>query len=307
MSIQHFQNLSGKRTKLVLSEPEKFTCTEKVDGSNFVFGVTGGKLWAARKTSVETFFSPDDWPNQMWAQNFRLAHRAIQQMLPEITRQHSDDFVARCELLTSVYPNTIKYSNEGSHIIIYDGPTFGPLTTDIEDVLMTSLDGIRSVTMGHRDSYTLSNLPMADISLVELVAGNQSLSKEELSSLLIEKLASRKSIYGDTRPEGWVFKHSDGWAFKVVDTGWFTRANFRNYALRRKIFRTPRYASDSIMDTYEQNVLVVGDSNARSIAVYQLLMLRTEYMNDAGTSTISSWVHERNLETFASTLMELHC
>jgi hypothetical protein len=304
MSIKHFHALSEKRRNIFLSEPENFKCSEKLDGSNFIFGMTDDSLWAARKNLSEKFYSSSEWPDQMWAQNFKFTHMALENMRDDIKCSKTGDFVAYCEILSPRYPNTILYGEHGTQLVVYNGPQLLTGYTSFPIELLTSFDGRTIKRIQTIETTKLLGEKTSGLSATSIAKSLDGLSFDDQLLQIRGMLRQSTSVYNTARPEGFVLTHTDGWSFKLVDTEWFTEMNTRNYELRRKLFRTPRNTSNSVMDQFTRNTNQgMALSEAAAIAIAQLDQILEDYqkVDDA----IEGHVHQRNLDATASLYHQL--
>lgn len=306
MSIKHFRDLSAKRKRIFFDHPEDFIVQEKVDGSQFIFGLTDGKLWTARKTTAEKFYKPEDWPEQMWAQNFRVAHTALynRNMIDRLRSRVGENFEAHCELLSSRFPNTIIYDSTTSYMVVYN-MEFPAITTTGEYDLRTSTNGKDIVAELHKFQFHIRSLGSYPLRIHELARLTSQAPEDEQYDTMLNFLSPHFSEFGFTRPEGFVFKHKDGWMFKAVNIEKFTRLNQANYEFRKKLFKTPGQRTDSLMDVYTRDINSgMEHQEAAAKALRALDAIRELYFNNDVTTAVSH-VHVRNVEAMASLYEQL--
>lgn len=309
MSIKHFHALSEKRKRIFVDHPHEFSVKEKVDGSNLLFGAKDGKLWTARKNENEKFFEADEWPNQMWAQNFKLAHLGLEGSFNSLCETAGLNWTARAELVCTLYPNTILYSSPLSYILVFDGPNFNTTYSSVRAQVQTSANGKDPHHENQEIEYCLQSMPYESIDLFQITeVMKEMVDPIERSAYLVERLCNDyvTSRYDcNVRPEGYVVTHIDGWSFKVVDTTWFTALNTQNYAFRKQLFKTPQQKTDSVMDVYTRHLTAGVDSQqAKANAILRLDAIRESYFQGE-MNGVSNHIHRRNIESLASLYQQL--
>ena len=317
MSISHFSDLSKKRQQIFIDNTEDFTVEEKIDGSNFRFKLDFEFPWACRKTSNgAVYHTPDDWGTDMWVTGFRVAHQLMSNSLA-----HFKDFVhigelypfgstLNTELLFVDSPNTLIYGTETSAIIIYepyrDSSFCMHIPVQLDNVPYT-IDGhdikyekksYEFVVMNNRKAEPLIN----DLQIAKTGIKFDAESIEEyLMKHWVQNYHSEYTMDRvQTRAEGLVFKHKDGWCFKLVDREWFTKKNKENYVLRNTLFKSPRGVRSSFMDRFWNDVK--SGSDAKTVA--------TSYLNELDDILVDYWtnqyskydshIHLANLRALAS-------
>lgn len=318
MSIPHFSALSSKRRNEVISNPERFSIQEKIDGTNFTIGAHDGNIWVGRKNGKEKYFAVSDWPVMFWTTQFRHAHTAANNMKDELLASYGNDFITHCELLTDSWPNTITYfQNENNlplhcqgAIVVYDvevSSKMGAIKSATDSVLRDVPHTNDGATTEFYESQTTSWLitPLDNIDATQAIevlreAANIADVDEQNEMLLERLIRSQVSQFGAPTIEGLVFKHIEqGWSFKLVDRIAFTQLNTSNYETRRKMFRTPGRKTNSISDVYDRNILSgMNEREAKAIAFQSTSTLLQQYMADPTSKSLHS--HTRNLESFAS-------
>jgi len=293
---------------------------EKIDGSNFIVGMTDGQLWTSRKSGTQRYYDIDDWPNLPWTRQFRAVHwtcSEIFKMRKSLGTAPTDDFVLNCEILSRDYPNTVKYY----HSIKSKHPGTDHLTlvafdaTEDHDWLVQSSAGACISSMSTQDGISLTAYQYAfDIFVTTLAtkwcvhaAGDlDDRTVEEQERLLLDLylVPLERGQFSADRIEGLVFKHiTDGWMVKLVDRADFTARNKDNNSFNTQIFRTPRRLSNSVADQLERDLfdgmetrkaVDIARSRAYSILENYLANPSTEYSR-----------HMRNMEAMASFLTEL--
>lgn len=319
MSIKHFANLSQKRRTEFLEHPERFKYQEKIDGSNFIVGMTDGQLWTSRKSGTQRYYDVDEWPIMPWTKQFRAVHWTCSEIFKMRTRlgnAPTDDFVLNCEILSRNYPNTVKYyfsTNEASltdnlKLVAFDA-------SEEHDWLIRSSAGAGMPAMSTQDGISLVEYRYTfDIFVTTLdtmdcvhsagdIAGE---TVEEQEQKLLDRyyVSTHRGQFFADRIEGWVFKHvTDGWMVKLVDREDFTARNKINNSFNTQIFRTPRRLSNSVADQLERDLLGGMETRkAVDLARSRAYAVLKQYLDNPATDYSR---HIRNMEAMASFLTEL--
>lgn len=320
MSIKHFANLSQKRRTEFLDHPERFKCQEKIDGSNFIVGMTDGRLWTSRKSGTQRYYELDDWPNLPWTRQFRAAHwtcSEIFKMRKSLGTAPTDDFVLNCEILSRDYPNTVKYYHSISSnnpksdhltLVVFDNP-------EDHDWLVQSSAGASVPSMSTQDGISLAECQYTfDIFVTALATkwcihsadllDDRTVEEQERALLDLYMVPLDKGQFSADRIEGLVFRHiTDGWMVKLVDRADFTARNKANNNFTPKLFRTPRRLSNSVADQLERDLFDgVEQRKAVDLARSRAYKVFAEYLKDPDTCYSR---HVRNMEAMASFLTEL--
>jgi hypothetical protein len=322
MSIPHFSSLSAKRKQFVFDHFDEFQVQEKIDGSYLKFKNDTGFYWATRKGSNSPIYkSPDEWGADFWVTGFRAAHTALIQSLPAF---HDNYFnwgplypsgvLLELEVVFADTPNTIFYSDK-NHLIIHTpvGQFAYALTQTVtlSDVPVTD-DGYTIKRISKTYDFEITNLAYHDnITMLGsgLIKRGFINNVDELEQGLLHHVQTSLSVLsgaGAARMEGLVFKHQDGWMFKIVDKQWFTEANKQNYAFRNTLFKSPRGFRNSLMDRFYDMLAKGTDAKiAASEALKQLDVEHQLYMK-WDHSRLEAFVHKRNLEALASIRAQLN-
>jgi hypothetical protein len=320
MSIPHFSDLSKKRQQIFIENLNDFTVEEKIDGSNFRFKLDFEFPWACRKTSNNVYHTPEDWGNDMWVTGFRAAHKLMTENM-----HHLKDFAGigeiypfgstlNSELLFVDSPNTLIYGKHTSSLIIYEPfrkESFCMCATvNLSDVPYTT-DGYEIKHTGRSYEFAVMNTVLADDVLEDLKYDFEGPETAEAVHDFILKnyVQDYPSDYTNdgvfTPIEGLVFKHKDGWMFKVVDRDWFTAKNKQNYILRNSLFKSPRGHRKSLMDLFWDEIK--SGSDAKTVATKYLVKLDV-ILNEYWLNLYMKYedhIHMANLRALASLRSEL--
>lgn len=302
MSILHFNKQSLKRQQLFLSNPEEFTCQEKIDGTNFAIDIDDGivSIEHGRYSILEL----SGWDNNFWTANYREAHSLIVQIKDQLIAAYGRNASIRSEILSVNYPNTLQYDNDINRIVIFKPLDVHFETDGVVDQFTypATKDGVTTTYNTRTSTWKVSTLPT--IAQTEWIDFVRNLTDNHYEEMLNHMVRNRRSMFGDTNVEGLVFTHRDGWMFKIVDREFFTARNTNNQALRRKLFRSSYMRDMTVMDIH-----TIDSRTDRVTASYTALQsinrLFDEYMADT-TKTLDAWVHSRNLEAVASLRNQLN-
>lgn len=325
MSIKHFANLSQKRLTEFLEHPERFTYQEKLDGSNFLVGSTDGKIWTSRKNGKDRYYSPDEWPKQPWANQFRIAHLLVDMVWKFYTGftvlgDTIPDTLYECEILSTNRGNTVRYFDRHSYAW-FDSIKLVIFNITLEDDKFDWLNRASAASSTveiytTNDGFTvIHSTTTCGMGIGELQTKNHILTPDLFEGLTLEEqekvlldtfVRGNQGDYQADQIEGVVFKHTtDNWLFKVVDRADFTARNKANNSFTSQLFRTPRRLSNSVADQLERDLssgmnvsLAVNLARSRAHKVY------ADYLETLDLS-IGFHRHMRNMEAMASFLTEL--
>jgi hypothetical protein len=327
MGIPHFSALSDKRKKVFLEHPEDFIYQEKVDGSNLKFKLDESFPWAMRKTvNGKVYTKPDDWGTDFWVTGFRAAHQAminVRHMLVKpymLGSPYNGGEILDMELLFADSPNTIVYSEDHNTIVIFSPPGATSFVTGtyvtLNDVPSTT-DGFTIQRSSKEYEFTIVSLdknPVDELEIEEFSIFDKArqMPLQWVGDFLVDKLANDTSSFSGVnlatpaRMEGLVFKHKDGWMFKLVDKKWFTAQNTKNYEVRHWLFKSPRGHKNSVMDSFWA---YRANGHSVDVAVTMALKRLDEkwgFYHPAMQGTQEPHIHLRNLESFASIRHQLY-
>lgn len=307
MSIPHFKNLSAKRKDVFINHIDEFTFQEKLDGTNLIFGRTEGRFWTARKNTKEKFYSPEEWGDKLWVQNFVSAHKGLETVERQLVIQLGEEFVCHAEILSDIYPNTIKYYPPGSisQIVIFNHKLMHDIHThckvNIRSAASDAIEIEESIVNFVWEIKSLKSRPAGEFANT---IRNCAELGDEMDLMIEAMLTTRISDYGHSACpiEGLVFTHQDGWMTKVVSP-WFQERNREQYEFRRKLFKTPGAKSDSLIDQYTRDLNNgLPEDQAKLQAFMRLMIIREEYLEGDHPSGLTHW---RNLDALASLYHEL--
>jgi hypothetical protein len=322
MSIPHFSDLSKKRQQIFINNLDDFTVEEKLDGSNFRFKLDYEFPWACRKTSSKVYHTPEDWGTDMWVTGFRAAHKVMTDNM-----DHFKNFARagelypfgstlNSELLFVDSPNTLVYGKYTSSLVIYEPQNESEFcmfaSVQLSDVPFT-VDGCEIKYSTKSYEFAIMNNPASkDVisSLKTIDPFFEPLTAEFVNDYILENFVrdypsdfTNDGLY--TPIEGLVFKHKDGWMFKVVDREWFTAKNKENYIFRNGLFKSPRGYRKSFMDCFWNDI--EAGSDAKSLASKYLVKLDV-ILNEYWLNMYQNYeqhIHEANLRALASIRKEM--
>ena len=303
MSIQHFNQLSRKRQRAFRNNPEQFTCQEKIDGTYLNIQCEKGAI--SSKHNKKVYRNLADWEINFWTSQYREAHLLALVCKADLIAQYGNDFDLHCEILSPLYPNTVKYDTDVNRLVIFkpDDVTFRTTGHVANFTYPTTTDGVTTTTHTRSADWEIISLPEIPRNQWENLV--QSLHPDFMYETMIERLVQpRQSMFGAGKIEGLVFRHESGWQFKLVDRDAFTARNTRNQALRHKLFRSPFMRDRTIMDQYIEDSLV--DVTQAAIKAQQAVnTLFEEYKADPSNDELDDWVKSKNLEAIASVRNQL--
>lgn len=302
MSILHYDKLSQKRKYTFLHNPEQFTCQEKVDGTGLQIDIEGGEI--SIRQGRYNVYRLDGWDYNFWTTDYREAHQFITQNHDELLRAYGEYAEIKAEILSVNHPNTIQYDQSVNRILVFSPYDNIDIYGQVVNFKYPSTeDGITTTDQYRTTDWHMQTLP--SIPQEEWVDVIHNLVDYEYDHLLNLLVRNRVSLFGKTRIEGLVFRHSDGWQFKLVDRQYFTDLNNRNQELRRKLFRSSYQRDMTVMDIHTQESRI--DSLAASKkALVSIDRLFNAYLADPNTQDIDPWVHARNLEAVVSLRNQLN-
>lgn len=119
--IAHVEDLPIKKFVDCVTNLNKFVATEKVDGSELVFGFDDrGKFYTTREhKSGKRYYSENTWPKQFWTTSFRSAHKALESVQNVLKLLMNPGDSVEIEVLFGPQPNTVPYNRDGVNRIIF--------------------------------------------------------------------------------------------------------------------------------------------------------------------------------------------
>lgn len=116
--IEHIEALPLKDFIDAVRKLSKFTVTEKLDGSNLIFGIDmKGKLYTSREAkSGGRFYSVNDYSDRAAENGMKSVHAALEKALPKLKQVLKNGDKVEVELLFGRQPNAIVY---GSNYIAF--------------------------------------------------------------------------------------------------------------------------------------------------------------------------------------------
>lgn len=118
-SIPHIEDLSVKKFIDVLQNLHEYEITEKVDGSQILFGIDEYGFYTSRETKGGgRVYTVEAYPNTFVSSYMRAAHLALESVLPILEESGlSVGDQVEAEVLFGELPNAIPYSPNVNHII----------------------------------------------------------------------------------------------------------------------------------------------------------------------------------------------
>jgi hypothetical protein len=323
MGIPHFSALSDRRKKIALDHIEDFQVQEKLDGSYLKIKNDEAFPWAVRKggKNAPIYTCPDEWGTDFWTRGFRASHAAFIEALPRINYPHwnyPDAFyppgvMLEMEMLFSDTPNTIDYGPI-NRLIIHTPVALAAYhfstSIELDDVPYTD-DGYTIKRTRKRYEYDITNLDFLD-GMIPHLKGEMNMgyitTVDDLEHEILHMVQTNCSNFSPghfMRMEGMIFKHKDGWMFKVVDRNWFTEQNKKNYAFRNGLFRSPKGIKNSLMDRFYA-AAANGDPKVAAWNSLKELDVEFKLYHDWDRHNYQPNTHLRNLESLASLRAQLN-
>ena len=111
MGIKHLEDLSVDDFVKAMTDLDSFTVTEKVDGSNLVFGFdSDGRFYTSREhKGGKRYYGEGEYQKAFWTTSFRSAHAFLQQNKETLYEVMGDNSAIEAEILYGRVPNTIPY------------------------------------------------------------------------------------------------------------------------------------------------------------------------------------------------------
>lgn len=296
MSILHFDKLSHKRQQLFLEHPDQFTCQEKVDGTGFQIDIEEGEI--SIRQGRYNVHSLSGWDTNFWTTDYREAHTFVTQIADKLVEHYGRNAEVKAEVLSVNHPNTLQYDQQVNRIVVFSphGSFYQEGTVENFEYPSTD-DGIKSSLKKRTTDWQMLDLKtIPESEWIDIVRG---LANDPYETMLDKLVRNRISMFGTTKVEGLVFRHIDGWQFKLVDRAFFTKLNTSNQGLRRKLFRSPYQRDMTVMDVHTRESLQ-DSAKASLVALESIHKLFEEYKVDPNTAKLDAWVHSRNLEAVMS-------
>lgn len=113
--IKHIEDLEIDQFIKTLRDIDEYDITEKLDGSNLIFGLKNSKLYTVRKNQAP-IFSADDYPKTFATNYMRAAHMALESIIEDL-REFGSDYEIETEVLYGSLPNAIRYTKDLNWIV----------------------------------------------------------------------------------------------------------------------------------------------------------------------------------------------
>jgi hypothetical protein len=269
--MKHIEDLTKDQMLHIASNLSKMRVTEKIDGSNLVFGFDDdGQLYTSRlnKGRVERYYDPSDYENIPVNNTFKAAHAvlALHFQANPIDKPNYGT-VYESEVLFGRQPNAVVY---GSNRIVFISKFPHPLPEDQYTVttdMIFSDDGRSTYTESVTSTWAIDNVPVVQVPNIYL---DDSLSKEQAKDILVENIlrhvqptfrdATDIKPHEDFGVEGVVIEDPNtGDVVKLVDKHTFTLINQFNFAIRNELKAAgPRFNPANNTHLYTTFAATVG-------------------------------------------------
>lgn len=265
--MKHIEELPKEQMLHLIHNLHKMHVTEKIDGSNLVFGFDeDGKFYTTRnnKGKPERFYTNADYENIPINNVFKAAHAALS---AQIGHKPVPNTEYEIEILYGRQPNAIVY---GSNRIVFIDEFPHALPKDpvtINTNMIFSDDGINTYTQRVESVWTLTKVPRIEVYDLGL---SRDLTRDEIKHILVEKiLRTIKPAFRDAKDiqphedfgvEGIVIKDPEtGVTVKLVDRHTFTLINQFNFAIRNELKTAgPRFNPANNKHLYDTFAATVG-------------------------------------------------
>jgi len=254
----HIDDLPFSKLIGIISNLKDYSITEKVDGSQLLFGIDEYGFYTSRETKGGTrIYNANEYPITFSTTYIRSAHLALESVLPQlISLGLSNGDQIEIEVLYTELPNVISYSKTTNYIIFLR-TTLGKINIDklnypfndytVNDVKVpTSINGkdVSIITKSDKWCFRNSNpiiLPVSAYDKIQIVI-TQFSNSIELKQYLIENLVNAiSSSFGATKIEGLVLRNIlTNSQYKIVDKDTFLKEKNFIWQVRNSISETPR-------------------------------------------------------------------
>lgn len=290
--MKHIEELPKPQMLHVLKSLNKLSVTEKVDGSNLVFGFEDdGRFYTSRanKGKEERFYSNTDYDNVPVNNAFKAAHAALS---CTVATTPIPGTAYEIEVLCGRQPNAVVYGS--NRIVFIDHyphiPTSRP---SVRTNMIFSDDGVTLYKRRVQTTWSFSQIPNVDL---DPMLFPDEMGKDEIKQFLVERvLRSIKPAFRDApdiQPhedfgvEGIVIADEDGNAVKLVDRQTFTLINQFNFAIRNEIKSTgPRFNPSNNKDLYREFIATIGYQKQ---SIYDTML--TEFADLVGVPGIGKYM-----------------
>jgi hypothetical protein len=263
--MKHIEELPKPQMLHILRLLNTFSVTEKVDGSNLVFGFEDdGRFYTSRanKGKEERFYSNTDYEDAPVNNAFKAAHAALSCTVAATPIPGTSYEI---EVLCGRQPNAVVYGS--NRIVFIDAfphiPTNKP---SVRTNMIFSDDGVTLYKKRVQTTWQFSQVPTINLDPLIFPA---EMGKDEIKQFLVDRvLRTIKPAFRDARDvqqhedfgvEGIVIADESGDAVKLVDRQTFTLINQFNFAIRNEIKSTgPRFNPTNNKDLYREFIATVG-------------------------------------------------
>lgn len=177
MTIAHIENLKVSDFIEVVSKLEEYNVSEKVDGSQILFGIDEIGFYTSRESKGGSrVYSLEDYPIQFQTTYKRHAHALLESVLPELQSAGlSIGDQIEAEVLYDELPNVIPYSSDTSYLVFLRTISGNTSTSDLYTALSSrfssvdiildvpvTTDGITSTIQSEIRSWKFAEVPTID-------------------------------------------------------------------------------------------------------------------------------------------------
>ena len=275
--MKHIEELTKPLMVEVINNLGKMEITEKIDGSNLVFGYDeNGQFYTSRsnKGQKEQFFSNEDYGDSPVNNAFKAAHAALS---ATVGSKPIPGTSYEIEILYGRQPNAVVYGS--NRIVFIDSFPNIPLeTVTVTTQMIFTDDGISLYPKRVTSTWHFSQVPKITVDGLLLPPHYE---KEDIKTALIERILRQiKPVFrnvSDLLPhedfgvEGIVIRNpKTDLMVKLVDKHTFTLINQFNYAIRNEIKSTgPRFNPSKNHCLFQTFIATVGYQNA---SIYDLML-----------------------------------
>ena len=259
--IKHLEDLPFKELQNAMNHIQEYVITEKVDGSEILFGIDNTGFYTSREMhGGKRIYNVDDYELTFSNTYKRSAHLALEQALPQMQLaglKIGDQVEA--EVLYGEVPNVVPYSpnmnfviflrtTEGSVDINLLTDKLAGYSTDISLLVPYTPDGIQILNKIEKNTWLFSRTPVIFNSIPTYISKFKS-PIDIKNAILEDFVRERTSAFGP--PTGWIegivlANPITGHRFKVIDKDVFLAEKNHQWKYRDELMeypRSPKYAN----------------------------------------------------------------
>lgn len=153
--IKHLEALPVNEFIDTLRNIDEYDVTEKMDGSNIIFGLKKNKLYTMRKGEDAVFNEADYSPR--FSSNFkRVAHAALASRIDTL-KEFGSDFEIEAEVLYESVPNAINYGGENTIVFLFNRGAEEVNLVDLAEALRDGAE-FESTVVETEDGISMSDM-----------------------------------------------------------------------------------------------------------------------------------------------------